>query len=144
MQSVINMRLEKIAYNIKFLRGQHNWTQENLAKKLNISRYVIIRWETNKVIPDLESLLKMSGLFGVTIDHIVGNYSFREDLLKDFKRIYSSNTNSFDEEAVELVQYLMENPPFKKEVFRLRRLPVRKQQIVHDMLEHFIDNIDRI
>ncbi|QKY68256.1 helix-turn-helix transcriptional regulator [Lentibacillus sp. CBA3610] len=136
------MNLEKIAYNIKFLREQHNWTQEKLAYQLNISRYVVIRWETNRVTPDLESLIKLSELFDVTIDHIVGNHTFREDLLKDFKRIYSSNTTSFDEEAVELVQYLMENPSLKKQIFRLRNIPVRKQQAVHDMLEHFIDIID--
>ncbi|SFB16766.1 DNA-binding transcriptional regulator, XRE-family HTH domain [Lentibacillus halodurans] len=138
------MNLEKIAYNIKFLREQNGWTQEKLAAKLNISRYVVIRWETNKVIPDLESLIKLSELFDVTIDHIVGNHSFREDLLKDFKRIYSSKTKPFDEEAVELIQYLMENPSFKKQVFRLRNLPIRKQQAVHDMLENFIEKVDKI
>ncbi|MFD1360724.1 helix-turn-helix domain-containing protein [Lentibacillus salinarum] len=138
------MNLEKIAYNIKLLREQNGWTQEKMADKLNISRYVVIRWETNKVIPDTESLVKLSELFDVTIDHIVGNHSFREDLLKDFKRIYSSKARSFDEEAVELVQYMMENPFFKEQVFRMRNLPARKQRIVHDMLDHFIENVDKI
>ncbi|WP_209300596.1 helix-turn-helix transcriptional regulator [Lentibacillus salicampi] len=137
------MSLEKMAHNIKFLREQNDWTQESLADQLNISRYVVIRWETNKVTPDLESLIKLSELFDVTIDHIVGNHSFREDLLKDFKRMYSSKAKPFDEEAVELVQYLMENPDFKKQVFRMRNLPVRKQRIVHDMLENFIESMER-
>ncbi|GGK03594.1 hypothetical protein GCM10007063_27340 [Lentibacillus kapialis] len=138
------MSLEKMVYNIKFLREQNGWTQEQLAIKLNISRYVVTRWESNKVIPDLESLIKLSELFNVTIDHIVGNHSFREDLLKDFKRIYSSKAKSFDEEAVELVQYMMENPGFKRQIFRMRNLPPRKQQAIHDMLENFIEHVERM
>ncbi len=88
--------------------------------------------------------MKLSELFGVTIDHLVGNHSFREDLLKDFKRIYSSKSKSFDEEAVELVQYIMENPILKEQLFRMRTLPVRKQHAIHNMLENFIDQVDRM
>lgn len=138
------MSLEKMAYNIKFFREQIGWTQEKLAEKLSISRYAVIRWETNKVSPDLESLIRLSDLFGVTIDHIVGNHSFREDLLKDFKRIYSSKSKSFDEESVELVEYIMENPSFKKQIFRLRNLPIKKQKSIQDMFENFIDNLENI
>ncbi|WP_164670012.1 helix-turn-helix domain-containing protein [Virgibacillus doumboii] len=133
-----------MAYNIKFFRELNGWTQEKLADKLNISRYAVIRWETNKVVPDIESLIKLSELFDVTIDHIVGNHSIREDLLKDFKRIYSSKSKSFDEEAVELVEYLMENPSFKKQIFRLRNLPIKKQKSIHDMFENIIEQIEKI
>ncbi|GAA0441196.1 hypothetical protein GCM10008983_17840 [Lentibacillus halophilus] len=138
------MNLEKIAYNIKYLREQNGWTQEYLADQLHISRYVIIRWESHKVTPDLESLLKLSNLFGVTIDHLVGHHSFRDDLLRDFKRMYSSKTESFDEEAVELVQYIMENPRLKQYLFRMRTLPVQKQHSVHNMLGTFIDELERM
>ncbi|TMN22845.1 helix-turn-helix domain-containing protein [Lentibacillus cibarius] len=136
------MSLEKIGYNIKFLREQNEWTQQYLADQLHISRYVVIRWEANKVIPDLENLVKLSELFDVTIDHLVGNRSHREDLLKDFKRIYGSKTKSFDDEAVELVQYVMENPSLKEQLFRMRSLPIRKQHAVLELLRSSIDQFE--
>lgn len=139
------MGLDKIGYNIKFFRcDQKNLSQKQLAEKMSVSRSTVSKWETNKLVPDLETLIKLSAEFGVTIDHIVGNLSFQKDLLKDFKRMYSSTSKTFDEEAVELVAYIMENPSFKKQVFRLRTLPIDKQKSIHSMLENLIINVESI
>lgn len=39
---------------------KHNYTQDALARKLNISRQAISKWETGTAIPDLEILLKIT------------------------------------------------------------------------------------
>jgi len=138
------MYLEQIARNIKFFREQNEWTQKEIAEKLSISRSVIAKWENNVVTPDISSLMKLSNIFGVTLDLIVGTHSFRDDLLKDFKRIYKSNSRSFDEEAVELVEYLMIYPDFKDQIFRLQKLSIKKQLSIHKLFSNMIDQYERL
>lgn len=46
-------------------------SQENLAERLNVSRQMITKWEKGIVIPNIEYLLDISELFGVTIDSLV-------------------------------------------------------------------------
>src|SRR5699024_2236255 len=114
-QSVMSVDLEIIAYNIKHLREQHNLTQNELSEKLMTSRSVIAKWESNVAVPDIVSLARLSRLFNVSIDYIVGNYTFRDDLMKDFKRIYASDVKAFDDEVAELAAYFMSHPKFKQQ-----------------------------
>lgn len=138
------MRIDQISHNIKFFREQNKWTQKELAEQLKVSRSVIAKWENNHVIPDISSLLKLSTIFNISLDHLVGNYSFREDLLKDFKRIYSSKSKPFDEEVVELVEYIMTYPKFKNEIYRLKDLSVKKQLSIHKLLANLIDQYEQM
>ncbi|MBM7601950.1 transcriptional regulator with XRE-family HTH domain [Virgibacillus halotolerans] len=138
------MSSEQIAHNIKLFREQNDWTQKELAEKLAVSRSVIAKWENNSVTPDIEALIKLSKVFGITLDHITGNLSFREDLLKDFKRIYSSKSKSFDEEVVELVEYIMIHPTLKEQIYRLKSLPMKKQLSIHQLLSNMIDQYEQI
>lgn len=138
------MNIEQISHNIKFFREQNKWTQKELAEHLKVSRSVVAKWENNNVTPDIISLLKLCTIFDISLDHLVGNYSFKEDLLKDFKRIYSSKSKSFDEEVVELVEYIMTYPTFKNEIYRLKRLSVKKQLSIHKLLSSLIDQYEQI
>ncbi|GGB57683.1 helix-turn-helix domain-containing protein [Virgibacillus dakarensis] len=138
------MSLEQISYNIKFLREQHEWTQKDLAEKLSTSRSVIAKWENNVVTPDVSSLIELSEVFDVTIDHIVGNRSLREDLLKDFKRVYSSKEKPFDVEVMEIVEYLMKHPELKEQIHRLKKLPLRKQKSLHLLFANMIEEFERL
>lgn len=138
------MNLEQIGYNIKFLRDQNDWTQKGLAERLATSRSVIAKWENHVVTPDVASLVELSKVFDVTIDHIVGNHTLRDDLLKDFKRVYSSKTKSIDVEMMELVEYLMMHPLFKEQVYRLNKLPLRKQKSLHMLFANMIEEYERL
>ncbi|MFU0788810.1 helix-turn-helix domain-containing protein [Cerasibacillus sp. JNUCC 74] len=129
---------EKIAYNIKFLREQHGWTQKELAEKLLLSRSVIAKWENHTVTPDITSLIKLSDIFKISLDHLVGNYSFQEDLMREFKRIYGSSPAAFDKEVVELVEYIMTYPEFKERIFQLKQLSIKKQRSIHRLLGDII------
>ncbi len=57
--------------NIVRLRTQKNWSQGDLADALDISRQSVSKWETDASIPELDKLLKLSELFGVTLDELV-------------------------------------------------------------------------
>ncbi len=65
------MNPDIIARYLQFLRKSHNYTQEDLAGKLNISRQAVSKWETGTAIPDLEVLLKISRLYGITVNDIL-------------------------------------------------------------------------
>lgn len=55
---------------IKIHRAIHNMTQAELAEKLNVTRQTINAIEAGKYAPSVELALKMSKLFGVTVNEI--------------------------------------------------------------------------
>ena len=57
--------------NIVRLRTEKNWSQGDIADALDISRQSVSKWETDASVPELEKLLKLSELFGVTLDELV-------------------------------------------------------------------------
>ncbi len=60
-----------IGQRIYELRNNIGLTQEQLAEKLNISRQSVTKWESNRSAPDLDRLIQLSNLFGVTIDFLI-------------------------------------------------------------------------
>ena len=54
------------------LRTQKNLSQGDLADALDVSRQSVSKWENGNAVPDLEKLLKLSELFGITLDELVG------------------------------------------------------------------------
>jgi transcriptional regulator with XRE-family HTH domain len=57
--------------NLYRLRTQRNLTQGDLAEALEVSRQSVSKWETDGAVPDLDKLVKLSALFGVTLDELV-------------------------------------------------------------------------
>ncbi len=56
---------------LRLLRKQNGYSQEQLADKIGIARQTISKWETGQVVPELNGLILLSELYGVTIDRIV-------------------------------------------------------------------------
>ena len=54
------------------LRTKQAMSQDALAEALGVSRQSVSKWENNAAVPELEKLIKMSELFGVTLDELVG------------------------------------------------------------------------
>ena len=52
-------------------RKKNGWSQEELAEKLGVSRQSISKWEGAQSVPDLNRLLEMSRLFGVSTDYLL-------------------------------------------------------------------------
>ncbi|GAA0068421.1 helix-turn-helix transcriptional regulator [Clostridium perfringens] len=61
---------------IKILRAENDWTQADLAEKLNISRQAIISIEKYKYTPSLELAFKIAKVFNVSINEV---FQYKED-----------------------------------------------------------------
>ena len=57
-----------LADKIIELRKKNGWSQEDLAEKLDVSRQSISKWESAQSIPDMNRILKLSEVFGVSTD----------------------------------------------------------------------------
>ncbi len=53
------------------LRKKSGWSQEELAEQLGVSRQAVSKWEGAQSIPDLDKVLALSRLFGVTTDYLL-------------------------------------------------------------------------
>lgn len=56
--------------NLQYLRGSRNMTQEQLAMLLGVSRQAISKWESEKAYPEMDRLLMLCDMFGVTLDDL--------------------------------------------------------------------------
>lgn len=68
-----------LADKIIRLRKKNCWSQEELAEKMNVSRQAVSKWEGAQTIPDLEKILKLSALFGVTTDYLLKDDCEKEE-----------------------------------------------------------------
>lgn len=60
-----------LADKIISLRKKQGWSQEELAHQLNVSRQAVSKWESTASIPELDKIIKMSQLFGVSTDYLL-------------------------------------------------------------------------
>lgn len=61
-----------ILYNkLKIFRKQYNFTQEEIAEKLGVSRQAVAKWERGETQPDVESCIKLADLYGVSLDMLL-------------------------------------------------------------------------
>ena len=60
-----------LADKIIELRKKEGWSQEELAEKLSVTRQSVSKWEGAQSIPDLDKVVQMSRLFGVTTDYLL-------------------------------------------------------------------------
>ena len=61
----------ELSKRIKELRTEKGWSQEVLAERIYVSRQTISNWETEKSYPDVQSLLILSNIFGVSLDDLI-------------------------------------------------------------------------
>lgn len=54
------------------LRTSFNWTQVQLAEKLNISKQTVSNWENENIQPSIEMLVRIAKLFHVSTDYLLG------------------------------------------------------------------------
>ncbi|WP_304684322.1 helix-turn-helix transcriptional regulator [Ileibacterium valens] len=84
------MKME-ISEQIKNHRMQLQLSQEELAKRIYVSRQTISNWENEKSYPDIHSLLLLSNLFGVPVDELI-----KGDLKKMKQAINQEEVNAFN------------------------------------------------
>ncbi|HFI0253862.1 TPA: helix-turn-helix domain-containing protein [Streptococcus suis] len=63
--------MNQLAQQIKKLRTGQNLSQDDLAEKLYISRQAVSKWENGEATPDIDKLVQLSEIFGVSLDYLV-------------------------------------------------------------------------
>lgn len=57
---------------LRELRETHNYTQSDIAKHLGLSRQAIHQWETGKSYPDVDNIVLLCKLYGISSDELLG------------------------------------------------------------------------
>ncbi len=60
-----------LADKIMELRKKSGWSQEELAEKMHVSRQSVSKWEGAQSVPDLEKIILLSQIFGVSTDYLL-------------------------------------------------------------------------
>ena len=47
-------------------------SQEGLAERLHVSRQAVTKWETGAGVPDVENLMEIADVFGLSMDELLG------------------------------------------------------------------------
>lgn len=91
-----------LADKITDLRKKNGWSQEELANQLGVSRQAVSKWESASSIPDLDKIVKMSTIFGVSTDYLLKD-SLEEE--RATGEILECNTAEFgmDEKAIQMI-----------------------------------------
>ena len=76
-----------IGNKISELRKKNNYTQEELAEKLNVSRQTISKWELNETSPSLEDAAKLAKIFHVSLNELVGEENILEEKMSNVERL---------------------------------------------------------
>ncbi|MBD5130208.1 MAG: helix-turn-helix transcriptional regulator [Ruminococcaceae bacterium] len=81
------------------LRKKSGMSQEELAEKMNVSRQSVSKWEGAQSVPDLEKILQLGNLFGVTTDYLLKDELEDEEFVgKDadsWRKITLAEANEF-------------------------------------------------
>ena len=67
------------------LRKKAGWSQEDLADQMNVTRQSVSKWEGAQSVPDLEKMIRLSKLFGVSTDYLL------KDEIEEAEHIDSSD-----------------------------------------------------
>ena len=82
------MNIGERIYN---LRTQADMSQGDLAEKLNVSRQSVSKWENNNSTPDIEKLVLIASVFGITVDELV-----KDDVTKNIENLSNETISSFE------------------------------------------------
>lgn len=86
----------EIGSKIKNARNKAGYTQERAAEALGVSRQTISNWENEKSYPDIVSVIKISDLYSVSLDHLLKEEKEMKDTYLEYleestNRVKSSN-----------------------------------------------------
>lgn len=146
-----------ISNYLRLLRKQHGFTQQDLARELSISRQAVSRWETKGAIPDLDILLELSYLYGITINDIL-QPDIKKPYIQTFEQILErtpkeiqtifSNFSKKDivkasmgasPQAANFLETLLPEIDFKKEQERIGRVKITEIEAIHREIISFLN-----
>ena len=91
-----------LADKIIALRKKAGWSQEELAQQLGVTRQSVSKWEGAQSIPDLDKILQMSRIFGVSTDYLLKDEQDETDSLSSSKEESALRRVSMEEASAYL------------------------------------------
>ncbi len=77
--------------NLKTLRKQKGFSQEELAARLHVVRQTISKWEKNLSVPDADTLIRLAEILEVSVSELLGakieNENTASDVAEQLSRI---------------------------------------------------------
>lgn len=66
---------------LKKLRESKGFSQEDVAKKIGVTRQAVYKWENDKSCPNIDNLILLSEMYNVTLDELIkGNQNMKEKI----------------------------------------------------------------
>jgi len=100
---------------LKELRMEKGLTQEELAKIFNTGKASISHYESNRRIPDANTIVKYATFFNVTVDYILGKSDIRNPYYKSECANDKIDLSEFPEEIIQQIKDYVE---FLKEKYK--------------------------
>lgn len=91
------------------LRSEKGFSQEEMAKKLNVSKATIGMWETGKRLPGPEKYEEIADYFNVDMDYLYGRSDIRKKIHYDELGTEYVNTNCVRENPVQYNVYYLDD-----------------------------------
>jgi transcriptional regulator with XRE-family HTH domain len=103
---------------IKNLRKERKWQQAELAEKINADARQISRYEKGKINPSVETLVRISQVFGVSIDYLLIESAPREPFQFDDKELlkYLEDIQNLDDEDKRCIFHIVDSFKTKKRI----------------------------
>ena len=104
-----------IGERIYSLRKESDMSQGDLADKLNVSRQSVSKWENDNSTPDIEKLVLIAEIFGITVDELV-----KDETIENAEKPLSFNKS---ETNLQTSKYeTINNPPKKSYKNKIRNI----------------------
>ena len=85
-----------LSSNLKKFRNRYNYTQQQVADKIGVTRPAYTAYEKGTRNPDSAMLSKLADVFEVTIDELLGRETKRHDSSDDFDAFMFDDKEAFD------------------------------------------------
>ena len=95
--------------NLKDLRTKRSLTQQQVADAIGCSVMVYSRYQRETRQPSIDVLIRLSDLFGVTIDYLVGKEQVEDGTLSSYERALVVAARNADDRAREDALHLLES-----------------------------------
>ncbi|MGM0523397.1 MAG: helix-turn-helix domain-containing protein [Bacillota bacterium] len=138
------MPLQQLPHNLRYYRQKHQFTQQQLADLLKVSRSVVAKWENGHVLPDLFAAVKLSKIFQITLDTLVGEAPETTFVLSDYQAHYQDAFEDYDDVSLhQLIDFLLKNKPLQTQLELYKSLPVKQQKTIDRFLQTAIEELKK-
>ena len=123
----------KFNERLKQLRQQEGLTQRELAKSIEVGRTTISEYESGKIVPKQEGLLKLANYFNVSVDYLTG--------VSDNPATRQSNEHELDK-LLNTLDYILMNEYDSPVMYEGVILNTYEKLMISQFLEQVRDNVE--